>query len=190
MAKAEPVTGLNTQASTRENARIITRTKLNELYNWQTYADQPHAQKELHHMRIAAKRLRYTLEIFEDVLPAECASAQKEMKQVQEELGLLHDSDVMITMLQLCLTKQHDSSNGQTSHKEQKKRAKLLLPPDLLPILLAANSAPNTEQRLGLEQLLRRVEQEREKHYQDFYQHWQHLQEQDFRQHLSTALDR
>ena len=188
MAKAEPMTGLNAQASTRENARIIARAKMNELYSWQEHVDQPYALKELHNMRIAAKRLRYTLEIFADVLPAECASAQQEMKQLQEELGLLHDSDVMLTMLRLCLTNQHGTNNGQALQKEQKKLAKLWLPPDLMPILLDANATPNTEQRYGLEQLLKRAEQEREKHYQDFYQHWQHLQEQDFRQHLSALL--
>jgi len=137
-------------------------------------------------MRIAAKRLRYTLEIFADVLPAACANAQQEVKQLQEELGLLHDSDVMIAMLRICLTNQKGIGKSRAA---QKKEAKSLLPPDLVPILLDANSAPNTEQRYGLEQLLRKFEQEREKHYQNFYQHWQHLQEQDFRQYLFAILD-
>lgn len=188
MAKAEPISGLNAQASTRENARLIARAKMNELYKWQEHVGQPYALKELHNMRIAAKRLRYTLEIFEDVLPAECASAQKEMKQLQDELGLLHDNDVMITMLRLCLINQN-GTDGQALQDEQKKHAKSFLPPDLLPILLTANAAPNAEERVGLEQLLRRTEQERKKHYQDFYQHWQQLQEQDFRQQLSALLD-
>jgi CHAD domain-containing protein len=189
VAKAEPISGLNTQASTSQNARIITRAKMHELYSWQEHVDQPYALRELHNMRIAAKRLRYTLEIFEDVLPTECASAQKEMKQLQEELGLLHDSDVMITMLRLCLINQKGTSNGRALQKEQKKQAKSLLPPDLLPLLLNAKSAPDAAQRYGLEQLLSRTEQEREKRYQDFYQHWQHLQEQDFSQRLSATLD-
>jgi hypothetical protein len=192
VAKAEPITGLNAQASTRENARIITRAKMRELYSWQEYVDQPYALRELHNMRIAAKRLRYTLEIFEDVLPAECASAQKEMKQLQDALGLLHDSDVMITMLRLCLTNQNGTSNRRAlrkEQKEQKKQAKSSLPPDLIPLLLNAKSAPDSEQRYGLEQLLSRTEQEREKRYQAFYQHWQHLQEQDLSQRLSAALD-
>jgi hypothetical protein len=186
VAKAEPITGLNAQAATQENARIITRTKMNELYKWQEYVQQPDAHRELHNMRIAAKRLRYTLEIFADSLPAECASAQKEVKQIQEELGLLHDSDVMITMLRLCLTNQKGNSKEQAA---QRKQAKALLAPDLIPLLLAADAAPTPEQRYGLEQLLRRAEQDRVKHYQDFYQHWQLMQEQGFRQHLSALLE-
>jgi hypothetical protein len=189
MAKAEPITGLNAQAPTHENARIIARAKLNELYSWQECVDQPYAIGELHNMRIAAKRLRYTLEIFEDVLPAECKDAHKEMVQLQEELGQLHDSDVMITMLRLCLASQEESIDGQLSRKEQKKQAKSFLPPDLIPILLDANVAPRAKQRYGLEQLLRRSEQERKKRYQEFHQHWKHLQEQGFRQRLLATLE-
>jgi CHAD domain-containing protein len=189
VARAEPITGLNAQAPTRENARIITRAKLNELYSWQECVDQPYALRELHNLRIAAKRLRYTLEIFADVLPAECKDAQTEMVQLQEELGQLHDSDVMITMLRLCLASQEESIDGPPSQKVQKKQAKAFLPPDLIPILLDTNVAPGTKQRYGLEQLLKRSEQDREKHYQEFYQHWQHLQEQDFRQRLLAVLE-
>jgi CHAD domain len=185
MAKAEPITGLKLQAPTHKNARIIACTKINELYSWQEYADQPHALRELHNMRIAAKRLRYTFEIFEDFLPAECKSAGEELVQLQAELGQLHDSEVMIALLHLCLTDQ----DGQASQNAQQKHLKSLLPPDLTPILLAANVAPDAEQRSGLEELLRRTEQEREKSYQEFYQHWQHLQEQEFRQRLLAALD-
>ena len=140
-------------------------------------------------MRIAAKRLRYTLEIFKDALPAECEDAQKEMMQLQQELGQLHDSDVIITMLRLCLASQEKTIDGQLSQKEQKKQAKSSLPPNLIPILLNANVTPDAEQRYGLEQLLRRTEQEREEHYQEFHQHWQHLQEQDFYQRLLATLE-
>jgi CHAD domain-containing protein len=189
VAKAEPITGLNAQAPTHENARIIARAKINELYSWQECVDQPYALRELHNMRIAAKRLRYTLEIFEDVLPAECKDAQTEMVQLQEELGQLHDSDVMIAMLRLCLANQEESTNGRSALKMQKKQAKAFLPPDLIPVLLDAKVAPKAEQRYGLEQLLRKSEQEREKHYQEFHQHWQHLQEQNFRQRSLAALE-
>jgi hypothetical protein len=192
VAKTEPITGLNSQAPTHENARIIAQAKINELYSWQEWVDQPYALRELHNMRIAAKRVRYTLEIFENVLPAACQSARKEMEQLQEELGQLHDSDVMIALLRLCLTSQEETIDGkaaQKEQKEQKKQAKALLPPDLIPILLDPKVAPNAEQRYGLEQLLTKSLQEREKHYQEFFQHWHHLQEQDFRQHLLASLD-
>ncbi|HEV2662771.1 MAG TPA: CHAD domain-containing protein, partial [Ktedonobacteraceae bacterium] len=69
MAKARTVTGLDLQASTSENARLIAQTRLDELYSWEQYVDNPYHIRELHNMRIAAKRLRYTLEIFAEELP-------------------------------------------------------------------------------------------------------------------------
>jgi hypothetical protein len=189
VAKAEPITGLNAQAPTCENARIIARAKMNDFYRWQEYANQPYALRELHNMRIAAKRLRYTLEIFEDFLPSECKNVRTEMEQFQEELGQLHDSDVMIMMLRLCLARKEGTTDEQTLQGKEKKQAKSFLPPDLLPILLDSKVTPAGEQRYGLEQLLRASEQDRKRRYEKFYQHWQHLQEQDFHHHLFEILD-
>jgi hypothetical protein len=189
MAKAEPIIGLNPQAPTRDNALLIARAKIVELYSWNEYVDHPYAIRELHNMRISAKRLRYTLEIFEDVLPPACKSAREEMVRIQEELGLLHDSDVMIALLRLCLASQEETINEQALQEKQKKQAKSFLPPNLLPILLETDLAPSAEQRYGLEQFLRRSEQERQERYQAFRQHWQHLKGQHFRQRLWTILD-
>ena len=189
MAKAEPISGLNAGASTRDNALIIARAKIIELYSWNEYVDRPYAVRELHNMRISAKRLRYTLEIFEDVLPDECNIARQEIVQLQEELGLLHDSDVMVALLRICLASQEEAIDEEALQEEQKKQPKSFLPPDLVPILLDPDLAPNSEQRYGLEQLLRRSEQERQDRYQTFYQHWQHLKEQKFRQRLFAILD-
>src|SRR2546427_10665750 len=103
MAKARPVTGLDPRATTGKNARIIARVRLEELYDWDRYVDNPECKRELHNLRIAAKRLRYTLEIFEDVLPSPCHVIVNELAQIQDELGALHDSDVMIALLRLCM---------------------------------------------------------------------------------------
>ena len=66
MAKAKPVTALDIQAPTGKNARALARTRLDELYSWSDFVDDPYRIRELHDLRIAAKRLRYSLEIFED----------------------------------------------------------------------------------------------------------------------------
>ena len=103
MAKAKPLTGLDPHAPTGQNARSIARTRLDEMYNWAADVDNPYEVLGLHNLRIAAKRLRYTLEIFEDVLPPAAQSIADELAQIQDELGALHDSDVMIALLRLCM---------------------------------------------------------------------------------------
>src|SRR5436309_980079 len=159
MAKAKPLTGLDPHAPTGQNARSIARTRLDEMYNWAADVDNPYEVLGLHNLRIAAKRLRYTLEIFEDVLPPAAQSIADELAQIQDELGALHDSDVMIALLRLCM----GGEDAGTAYEQalvqagkQKAKGNLLLKPTLVANVLDPDVAPSAEQRYGLEQLLRK----------------------------------
>lgn len=192
MAKARPITGLNIHAPTRENALIIVRMRLEDMYDWGEYVDDPYRVRELHDLRIAAKRLRYSLEIFGEVLPPACATATKEVEQIQEELGAVHDSDVMIALLRLCLGSQ-DSGTGYEyalSHVgSQRGKGHFTLDPDLVASLTDPQVTPSAEERYGLEQALYRLQQRREEQYTAFRQHWYQLQAEDFRRKLLRTLD-
>jgi len=59
----------------------------------------PNNIQELHQMRIEAKRLRYTLEVFAPIYPTECKNELKVIKAAQEMLGDIHDCDVWIAFL-------------------------------------------------------------------------------------------
>ena len=192
MVKAERITGLDAVAPTGENARIIARTRLAELYNWNEYVDSPYAIRELHALRIAAKRLRYTLEIFEKVLPAECASIIKEVEQIQEELGALHDSDVMVALLRLCMGGQDGGTGYEyvlANALRLRAKGRFILNPEMISSLLDPKFAPAFDERQGLEQLLRHLQQRREEQYSAFLQHWYQLQTSDFRGKVLTMLD-
>ena len=190
MAKAKPITGLDAYAPAGQNARIIAHTRLEEIYDWSKYVDLPFAVRELHNLRIAAKRLRYTLEIFEDFLPPTCKPIVDELQRIQDELGDLHDSDVLIALLRLCMGNQESPVNTQAITKPQKGQAKSFLQPEMVEGLLNPSVAPTAEQRYGLELLLRKQEQVRVEQYQTFRQHWYRLQEQDFRRRLLSILDK
>ena len=184
MAKARPVKGLNPYASTGLNARIIAKVRLEDLYSWQRYVDNPYRVRELHNLRIAAKRLRYTFEVFEEFLPETCRPIVKELEQIQEELGALHDSDVMIAMLRLCLGSQDAGTISDTA----KRKEKPLVQPELVKDLLDPAVAPTAEERFGLESLLHKQEQMREEQYTAFRQHWYELQARDFRREILDIL--
>src|SRR5260221_11276315 len=158
MAKAKPIKGLDPQAPTGKNARIIAKVRLEELYSWDAYVDNPYYIQELHNLRIAAKRLRYTLEVFEDVLPEACKPIVKELEQIQEELGALHDSDVMIALLRLCLGGQ-DSPIPEQLHsdvKTQREEGKSRVAPELVAVALDRAVAPSAGERYVLAQFLPR----------------------------------
>jgi hypothetical protein len=185
MAKARPIKGLNPRAPTGQNARIIAKVRLEELYSWKKYIDNPYRVRELHNLRIAAKRLRYTFEVFEEVLPEASRPIVKQLEQIQEELGAIHDSDVMIAMLRLCLGSQDSGTISDTA----KRKEKPLVQPELVNDLLEPSVAPTAEERYGLESLLRRQEQLREEQYNAFRQHWYHLQARDFRREILNVLN-
>ncbi len=185
MAKARPIKGLNPHAPTGQNARIIAKVRLEELYSWKKYVDNPYRVRELHNLRIAAKRLRYTFEVFEEVLPEASQSIVKELARIQEELGSLHDSDVMIAMLRLCLGRQDSGTISDTA----KRKEKPVVQPELVNDLLKTSVAPTAEERYGLENLLHKQEQLREEHYDVFRQHWYQLQARDFRREILEILN-
>ena len=60
--------------------------------------------KGLHRLRIAGKRLRYTLEFFEEVLAPQTSDLIKEVKKLQDHLGDLQDAVVASELLRDFLT--------------------------------------------------------------------------------------
>lgn len=101
MAKALSLYAVNPQASLRSNAPLMLHTRLEELYQFSPYISDPARVEELHNMRIAAKRLRYTLEIFAPCFTGkEFTKLYDQVKSVQEQIGDIHDRDVRGPLLQ------------------------------------------------------------------------------------------
>lgn len=191
MAKASMVTDLDLHASTGKCARAIARVRLAEMFRWESYVDDPYAVQNLHNLRIAAKRLRYTLEIFEDTFPEECASIIKDVEQIQEELGSLHDNDVMVALLRLCLGGQDSGSvyaQALLTAARQGQKKHPVVNPSLIEHLLQPSAPLGAEQREGLELLLRDLQQQREHLYTTFYQHWYQLKQQNFQRKVLNML--
>ena len=93
------VYGVDPDGSIAENAHLIIAARVHELVECEGCVRYPEKVNELHRMRIAAKRLRYTLEIFEPAIGKVVTGAIQAMKEVQELLGAIHDLDVMTPVL-------------------------------------------------------------------------------------------
>jgi CHAD domain-containing protein len=94
--KARAVEGLEPRGALRPNAARIVRTRLDELRGLADGALAPDATTVQHDMRIAAKRLRYVLEVFAPCFGEEAEAARRAAKRLQSTLGDLHDCDIML----------------------------------------------------------------------------------------------
>lgn len=94
--KAREVEGLDPAAPLRPNAARIVQTRLDELRAFADEALAPDAATAQHDMRIAAKRLRYGLEVVGPCIGEEAKAARGAAKQLQSVLGDLHDCDLML----------------------------------------------------------------------------------------------
>ncbi len=130
MANARVQAHIRPYGTVTENARRIVRARLAELYVWAQYTHDPSRAREQHQLRIAAKRLRYTLELFRDFLPEQTGDCIKALKNLQDALGLLHDCDVLIAIVRSAIF----VPDGHTSLVEAIPEAQDL-PPALLEVL-------------------------------------------------------
>lgn len=103
MARARRVTGLHPRATLLENARAIVAVRVAELFDFAHAVGDPAQDEDLHNMRIAAKRLRYTLEMFRVCLSPDGPALIDAVKEIQERIGDIHDADVLATLLRLRL---------------------------------------------------------------------------------------
>jgi CHAD domain-containing protein len=148
----------------RDAAPLALEERYHEFYGFRPYVDNPEAVEELHEMRIKAKWLRYTMELF---APAYADGLKKPLagiKKFQELLGDLHDSDVRLDRLREAL-----------SHP---------LDPRGLEALGLLLSEPVTAS-LALLEADERVT--RRAHYDAFHAEWQKLERRNF---AGLALER
>jgi CHAD domain-containing protein len=94
--KARGVEGLDPRQPLRPNAARIVSTRLEELRELAGQALVPGAETAQHDMRIAAKRLRYVLELVEGCFGEDAARARRLAKELQGVLGEIHDCDAML----------------------------------------------------------------------------------------------
>jgi hypothetical protein len=94
--KARRVKGLDPDGALADNAERIVRVRLDELCGFMPAAADPGEIVALHDMRIAAKRLRYVLEVTGPCFGSYVKKATKMVKELQDLLGEIHDCDVQI----------------------------------------------------------------------------------------------
>ncbi|MFL5874303.1 MAG: CHAD domain-containing protein [Solirubrobacteraceae bacterium] len=172
--------GLDPAASLADNAERIVRTRLDELYSFTPKALNPKRVKALHDMRIAAKRLRYVLEITSFCFGPYASTATKRAKELQDLLGEIHDCDELLPRVQAVQRELRDGDvDGLLDLGADAD--------DLDPALGA--KVRHADAYGGLEVLAVWLEARRTLLFERFLDRWKTLQRQAFRERLERALD-
>jgi hypothetical protein len=177
--KARRVKGLDPDAPLDDNAARIIAVRLDELCAFMPKAGDPRQVRALHDMRIAAKRLRYLLELFAEGFGAYAATAAKRAKELQDLIGEIHDCDVTVPRVE-------DLIDELREHDAAEVRALAGDAPELDAALVAA--APHAGAFRGLESLAVYLRARRALLFDRFLEQWTDLERQGFRARLEFAL--
>jgi hypothetical protein len=177
--KARRVKKLDPAEPLAENAARIVRVRLDEMRSFAPGALKPKATGDQHDMRIAAKRLRYVLELTEPCFGRPAEVARRRARDVQDLLGELHDCDVQLPRVRAL----HDELRAADALEA---RARAGDAPDLDPTL--ASGTPHAEAWRGLETLCIYLEARRGLLFERFLELWRSLERDGFRARLQYAI--
>jgi hypothetical protein len=178
--KARAVKGLDPDATLADNLERMVAARLDELCSFMPRAMDPARMKALHDMRIAAKRLRYILEVgAEPCFGPYATTAIKRTKDLQDLLGELHDCDVQLPRVRAL----QDELRAADALEARVRAGDA---PDLDPTL--ASGTPHAEAWRGLETLCIYVAARRGLLFERFLELWRDLEREGFRARLLYAI--
>jgi CHAD domain len=177
--KPRSVKGLDAKASVAKNAARIVRVRIDELYAFDPAVLDPERVTELHDMRIAAKRLRYVLEITGHCFGAVGEEAESFAKDLQGILGEIHDCDMLIPRV--------DQELATLREQDALALARIASEIERLPV--AVRQAPGRTRYRGLETLAAALTARRALLHDAFVKHWQQVKDDGLRARLEAELD-
>ena len=143
-------------------ARSTLLKRLKELEALSPSLYEPQKVKPLHEMRIAAKRLRYAMELFAACWGDQLGVFSHQVVQMQSSLGELHDCDLWIEHF------------GKRLSRFKKKAS--------------SERATSEDERNAMIWLLSHFSRLRTKHFRAALQRWHEWEEKDFCNRLITTL--
>ena len=138
-----------------QQAYLTISLRLENMLAYEPYVNQPERLEELHAMRIAAKRLRYTMEIFEPLYQNKLKQILKTVRKVQTTLGDIHDCDVWVEYLPQFLEEERERTLKYYGH-----------------------TRPLARLKPGILYLYQKRQEQRVEFYQEFVQLWQQIQDE------------
>ncbi len=148
-----------------QRAQLAITQKLDDMLSYELYIFDPNRIEELHAMRISAKRLRYTLEVFAPLYSSNLKRPIQAVRQIQESLGIIHDCDVWIATLPKFIDKEKKRTTQYYGHLQP---FNLLVP--------------------GIQYFLADRQETREKEYHRFVSEWKQWKKAAFWEKLRQTV--
>lgn len=147
-------------------ARVHILKFLDALLEYELYVNQENANDELHQMRIAAKRLRYAMEILSELYSNQLVEYISAVKKIQKYLGEMHDCVVWLEYLPKFLNRE---KKHIVRYKQAEKRLRSI--------------------EFGVHHFEMDRKQFHHKRYRDFFKHWQKIKSEQLFKKLRTYLE-
>lgn len=192
MARPKRVPGIDPDKRIAPNARRIFRVRIEEVYAFEPFIADPANVTELHDIRIALKRLRYLLEIFDVGFEADLTTHLEQVKELQDLLGDIHDCDVQIPMLvehlgwldtaearAIAALAGQQAANGRPESIDEAYAA----------FKESLDGTRRSDERVGIHALIARRRRERDELHGEFLSVWRRMKQERFRASLEAALE-
>ena len=178
--KARKVKGLDPEGPLADDAERIVAVRLDELVSFVPAVHDPGQVEALHDMRIAAKRLRYVLEVCaEPCFGPYARVATRRVKELQDLLGEIHDCDVTEPRVLALLD---EVRHADAAHLVERAGDSADLDPAL------AGELPHREAWRGLEALAVHLRARRRLLFARFGTFWRDLEREGFEARLRYAI--
>lgn len=147
--------------------RNVLPARIDELYSRQSQALIPGNWNDLHGMRISAKRLRYSMELYQICFEKDFKKTIDTVKAIQDHLGKIQDCGMMIAYFEEI----QRQSSAVTEAKFQSAQAKCV-------------NADFVSGEIG------RLRGLREKRFADFLVFWKEMNRLQFREKLLSLINK
>lgn len=178
--KARKVKRIDPEGALRENMQRIVEVRAAEVMSFAPAVLDPGEVEALHDMRIAAKRLRYVLELVAPAFGEDATRAAKRVKKLQDLLGEIHDCDESVPRVERHIARLR-LEDAAALRELAGPRASDLEP-------AAAREAPHRLRYRGLETLVAYLRARREVLYARFLRDWEGLMTDDFAAEVRATL--